>query len=105
MEYAKSEKEYITEYQDLGYTSNYITKENLLIETDTKKEFTPEEVHIIKEFRFEGMSNPGDMSILYIIETKGGGKGTVLANYSPASETAMAEFFANIPKENYKEDE
>jgi hypothetical protein len=48
------------------------------------------------------MSNPSDMTILYVVETKNHTKGTVLANYSPASSTALAEFFKKIPKENYK---
>jgi len=51
------------------------------------------------------MSNPSDMSILYIIETKDGNKGTVLANYSPSSATEIAEFFNAIPKENNKTQE
>lgn len=105
MEYAKSEKEYIDKYQKLGYTSNYLIKDSKLVDTETKKEYKPEDIYIIKEYRFEGMSNPDDMSILYIIESKDDNKGTVLANYSPSSETETAEFFAYIPKENYKESE
>ncbi len=101
MQDTKSEKEYIDKYRNQGYTANYITKGDLLEDLDTKRTYEPSEVIIKKEFRFEGMSNPSDMSILYIVETKDGNKGTVLANYSPASDTDMAEFFTNIPKENY----
>jgi hypothetical protein len=101
MQNAKSEKEYIDKYREEGYTANYITKDDLLENSETKKTYNPSEILIKKEFRFEGMSNPSDMSILYIIETKNGEKGTVLANYSPSSDTNMAEFFKNIPKENY----
>ena len=105
MEYAKSEKEYITKYQKLGYTSNYRAQNNKLIDLESKKSYTPDAIFIIKEFRFEGMSNPSDMSILYIIETSDAGKGTVLANYSPSSDTETAEFFNSIPKENNKSHE
>jgi len=101
MKYAKSEQEYIQKYQEMGYTSNYTLKNNKLVDLQTKKEFLPNEIFIIKELRFEGMSNPSDMSILYIIETPDGGKGTVLANYSPSSAIELAGFFANIPKENF----
>jgi hypothetical protein len=102
MEYPKSEKVYITEYQEKGYTHNFRANEGLLLNLTTKKRYIPKEIFIKKEFRFEGMSNPSDMSILYIIETNDGDKGTVLANYSPSSDTAMAEFFKEIPKDNFK---
>ncbi|QXP51351.1 hypothetical protein [Cellulophaga sp. HaHa_2_1] len=103
MEYAKSEKEYIKEYQEQGYIHNFRAQDNSLINLETKKSYTPKNIFIKKEFRFEGMSNPSDMSILYIIETKDGVKGTVLANYSPSSDTEMAEFFKDIPKENFEQ--
>lgn len=101
---AKSERTYIEKYQNLGYTSNYQIIDALLIDLETKKKYSPKEIFIEKEFRFEGMSNPADMSILYVIRTKDKSKGIVLANYSPASDTEMAEFFAAIPKANFKSD-
>ncbi|MBO0591565.1 hypothetical protein I2486_09100 [Cellulophaga sp. E16_2] len=104
MEYAKSEKEYIEEFQEKGYTHNFRINEGAMIDLETKKRYNPEDIFIKKEFRFEGMSNPSDMSILYIIETIDNSKGTVLANYSPSSDTSMAEFFKEIPKGNNKKD-
>tara|TARA_R110000796_G_scaffold37722_4_gene95235 strand:- start:136148 stop:136462 length:315 start_codon:yes stop_codon:yes gene_type:complete len=101
MEYAKSEGSYINKYQKLGYTANYQLKNDTLVDMETKKSYSPNKIYITKEFRFEGMSNPSDMSILYIIETKDGSKGTVLANYSPSSDIELAEFFSKIPKENF----
>lgn len=98
--HTKNEKGYIAEYQDKGYTSNYRIQDNRLTDVKTKQSYTAEDIHIVAEHRFEGMSNPSDMSILYVIEIADGSKGTVLANYSPASDTAMAEFFNEVPKEN-----
>jgi len=96
----KSEKDYIKKYQDNGYTNNYMMDNGKLINTETKTAHTPLDIKILAEHRFEGVSNPSDMSMLYVIETKNGNKGTVLANYSPASDTSIAEFFKAIPKEN-----
>lgn len=100
MEQTKSEKDYIQKYQNLGYTSNYQVIDSLLVDVESKKEYAPTEVFIEEEFRFEGISNPGDMSILYVITTKDDNKGTVLANYSPANVTATSEFFREIPNKN-----
>lgn len=96
----RSEKDYINRYQEKGYTHTYRINDNLLIDLDTKQQFDTDGVNIVAEHRFEGKTNPSDMSILYVIETRDGKKGTVLANYSPASDTAMAEFFNAVPKGN-----
>jgi hypothetical protein len=50
------------------------------------------------------MSNPADMSILYIIKMDDT-KGTFLASYGSAADTEVAEFFNTIPKENMSNDE
>ena len=34
------------------------------------KIYTPEELTIVKTYRFEGMSDPGDNSVLYLMEDK-----------------------------------
>lgn len=96
----KSEKDYIEIYQEKGYTNNYRIVDTLLVDLKSKVKYSPKDVYIVAEHRFEGTSNPSDMSILYLIETKDKSKGTVLANYSPASDTVMAEFFNAVPKEN-----
>ena len=36
------------------------------------KEYQPEDLKIIKTYRFEGDSNPADMSIIYLIEANDG---------------------------------
>lgn len=99
----KSEKDYIKTYQDKGYTNNYMMASQQLINTKTKTPYSPTDIFVVASHRFEGMSNPSDMSILYIIETKTGDKGTVLANYSPTSDTSTAEFFKAIPQNNISE--
>lgn len=100
----KSEKDYIEQYQEKGYRTNYRIIDHKLVDLDSKKENKPSDIYIVAEHRFEGMSNPSDMSILYVIKTKDGSKGTVLANYSPASDTALGEFFNEIPKQNISQE-
>lgn len=100
-DFAKNEKEIIDEYQKKGFNGNYRVDNRKLIDLKTKIAYAPENVTILKEYRFEGMSNPSDMSILYIVKTNDGSKGTILANYSPSSNIETAEFFKEIPEENY----
>ena len=101
---AKNELELIKKYQAKGYSHNFRVVENTLIDNSTKKEFKAKDVYIVAEHRFEGMSNPSDMSILYILDMDGV-KGTFLASYGSAADTEVAEFFNTVPKENMSNDE
>ncbi len=103
-EFAKSEIDYITRYQQAGYSDQYDIEDGLLKNLNNKKRYTPENVMIIKEHRYEGMSNPSDMSLLYVIETSDGTKGTILANYSPTGSTSINDFMKVIPKENVRDE-
>lgn len=100
-EYAKNEKEAIDQYYDQGYRANYLLKEGKLVDLETQHAYSPSEIFIVAEHRYEGISNPSDMSILYVIETKDGSKGTRLVGYGPAGNLESAEFFKAVPKENY----
>ncbi|WP_318312622.1 hypothetical protein [Flagellimonas crocea] len=99
-EFAKHEKDYIKAYQEKGYTANFRFEDGKLIASDSKKGFKPEDIFIVADHRYEGMSNPSDMSILYVIETKNNIKGTYLLGYGPNANLEANEFFKAIPKEN-----
>ncbi|MEW4924667.1 hypothetical protein [Algibacter sp. 2305UL17-15] len=103
-EFANHEKDYIKTYQEKGYVSSFHIKDEKLINNETKNEYTPEDIHIVAEHRYEGMSNPSDMSILYVIETNKDEKGTVLMGYGPSADLDAAEFFKNIPKTNISDE-
>ena len=104
-ELAKNEKDYIKIYQDKGYTSNFYFKDGKLINSETKKEYTPTDLNIVAEHRYEGISNPSDMSILYVIKTNKGEKGTYLAAYGANANIDDAEFFKDIPESNISDEE
>ncbi|GGW34623.1 hypothetical protein [Arenibacter certesii] len=98
----KNESVIIERYEKEGYTSVYSIINNQLMDMDTKKSYTPNDIQIIAEHRFEGMSNPSDMSLLYVVDTQDNSKGTILVNYNPSESSKMADFFQQVPKENYK---
>lgn len=100
-EYDKHETDYINKYQKNGYCTNFLFENNTLVDVDTKYGYKADEIFIVAHHRYEGMSNPDDMSILYVIETSNNVKGTYLLGYGPTSDLEAAEFFKDIPKENY----
>ncbi len=98
--FPKHEKSLIQKYQDKGYTENFYFKSGKLIASETKNEFLPQEIYVVAQHRYEGMSNPSDMSLLNVLKTKSGEKGTFLQAYGPSSEGEVASFFNEIPEEN-----
>lgn len=99
-QFAKHEKDYIRIYEEMGYSASFHFKDDQLINSETKKKYSPSDIFIVAEHRYEGMSNPSDLSVLYVIETKADEKGTFLMGYGPNANLETAEFFKKIPKEN-----
>lgn len=99
MDENKHETDYLDKYEKEGYTSSYRVEEGKLIEVNSKSAYTPDEINIVAEHRFEGMTNPSDLSILYVIETQND-KGTVLTAYGPEANMETAEFFKEVPESN-----
>jgi hypothetical protein len=55
-----------------GFTESLAVVGDELRTTKTQKIFRPDEVVIREYRRFQGISDPDDMSIVYAIETEGG---------------------------------
>lgn len=96
---AKHEINKIEEFQSKGYTSNFILEDGQLQETETEKNYSQRDLIIVEEYRYEGMSDPEDMSILYILEGKDGVKGTMLVGYGPSADLELAEFMKGVKSE------
>ncbi len=103
-EFAKHELDYLRRYEAAGFTDQYRVVEEYLENLNSKATYKPTDVTILKEHRYEGMSNPSDMSLLYVIETSDGSRGTILASYGANGNTSVNTFMANVPKENIRED-
>ncbi|PSL49052.1 hypothetical protein CLV51_101382 [Chitinophaga niastensis] len=71
--------------------------------SDVQKIYNPEDLTIIKTYRFEGESDPSDSSILYVMEDVEGHKGYVLdayGAYSTHEEAGYNEFIQKIKVED-----
>ena len=80
----------INELRESGYTTNYSVKDNLIINQDDEVEIKLDDLIVDDFFRFEGMTNPSDTSILYAINTKNGKKGTLVEGYGINSSLSKA---------------
>src|SRR6266496_537163 len=76
-----------------GYTEDYKVNESCeLISISNGRKYSPAQVRIVNFFRFEGDSDPADNSILYIIETDDGKKGTLTDAYGPYADINVTKF-------------
>lgn len=80
-----------------GYTEQFrVEKKRLKSVNNDKKSYKPEDVKAVNFFRFEGISDPDDMSILYAIETSDGTKGTLVDAYGRYSDEDTSTFMQDV---------
>jgi len=79
-----------------GYTDQYRVEKGKLCDVTNNKKYKAKDVKAVNFYRFEGISNPDDMSILYAIETSDGRKGTLVDAYGMYSDDETGEFMNQI---------
>jgi hypothetical protein len=78
-----------------GYTENFKV-ENGTILAASGKTYNSEDVQIVNYYRFEGDSDPADNSILFIIETTDGLKGTLINTMGAYADDDIGAFIINV---------
>lgn len=79
-----------------GYTDQYRVEKGKLINLTDNKKYKPKDVKAVNFYRFEGISNPDDMSILYAIETSDGRRGTLTDAYGMYSDEETGKFMNQV---------
>ena len=64
---------------------------------ESGKTFKPEDLVIREYHRFEGVSDPDDMSIVYAIESQSGTRGTLVDAFGVYSNPAVSAFLKDVP--------
>ena len=80
-----------------GYTESFEVAGNGLHSIAGGKTFRPDELTIRDFYRFEGVSDPDDMSIVYAIEARDGTRGTLVDAFGVYSDPAVGMVLDNIP--------
>ena len=81
-----------------GYTEGFIWKDDCLMTQDKSKCFQVGDLVSVEEYRFEGMTNPGDESILIVLEANDGTKGYAISSYGPTADEKLVKFLDEVPK-------
>ena len=92
----KTLSESVNESIAKGYTENFKVITKGLATQDEQSIYAPQDVAISNFYRFEGYSDPQDNSILYLIETTDGRKGTLIDVYGAEADVKISNFVREI---------
>jgi hypothetical protein len=80
-----------------GYTEHFTPAGGRLRAVNEPGRFAADEVVVSEYHRFEGVSDPDDMSIVYAIETRSGVRGTLTDAFGTYSDPDVGAFMACVP--------
>lgn len=79
-----------------GYEDDFKIADTGLRSLKTEKIYNPEDINVVNFFRFEGQSDPDDNTIMYVIGTNDGLKGTLVDAYGPYADRKLSEFMQKV---------
>ena len=80
-----------------GFIEHFGVRGEELRAFDSGRAFRAGEVVVREFYRFEGVSDPDDMAIVYAIEGQGGVRGTLVDAFGAYSDPAVSAFLAGVP--------
>ena len=88
--------EALNDLRKQGFTQDYNLKSDYLHCLPDNIELRPADFNIVNVYRFEGMTDPDDETVLYAIEAKNGSKGTLVDAYGVYSEAISTEMVEKL---------
>ena len=82
--------------QKRGFEHDFNLKKDRIYCKRLTLHYRPKEFSITEVYRFEGMSNPADNSVVYAVETSNGDKGLLLDAYGAYAESISDEMLNKL---------
>ena len=86
----------IARLERAGYTADFRADGEGLRVAGTKQRYSANEAVIRDYYRFEGTSDPDDMSVIYAVETRDGTRGTLIDAYGSYADPTVADAVARM---------
>jgi hypothetical protein len=86
-------------YDTLSEALNDLTKRGYTLDfnlNSVQKKFSSKSLNVVEVYRFEGMSSTDDESVLYVIETSDGMKGTLVDAYGTYADSISIEMIQKL---------
>ena len=88
--------EAIRELKKRGFTANFEFLNREFRDVDSGRTFTANELTIVEHYRFEGASDPDDMSVVYAIESDDGPKGVIADAFGIYANPDLGRFLEKV---------
>lgn len=88
--------------KDRGYEKEFKLDHHELCAIDGEHRYGPKDMKIVEHFRFEGESDPADMTVVYAVETTDGGKGIIVDAFGTYSNPKLSEFIRKVEEVSEK---
>lgn len=79
-----------------GFTESFLLVEGGLRAAGSGRVYRPAEMAIVEHHRFEGESNPDDMSVVYAVECRDGVRGVVVDAFGAYATPGLGNFLKNV---------
>ena len=87
----------LADLADRGFAAAFAVAGDGLRAAGTARTFRAEDLTIREFHRFEGISDPDDMSIVYAIESRDGTRGTLVDAFGVYSNPAVTRVLEHVP--------
>jgi len=94
--FMNNEENLMKKLEQHGYREQFKVQKDRLVSLTTGKKYKSADVKAVNFYRFEGISDPDDMSILYAIETCDGAMGTLNDAYGHYSDEDTGAFMKQV---------
>lgn len=81
-----------------GYTMEFLYRDEKIHCRSTSQSFGASDCFLVEYCRHEGMNDPGDGSILFLIQCRGGDKGYLSSAYGIYADTELIDFILSLKK-------
>ena len=92
----KTMTETLEDLKQRGFTANFELLNNVFRAVDSGKTFKADDLMIVEHHRFEGASDPDDMSVVYVIEASGGTCGILIDAFGVYANLDLGAFLQNV---------
>ena len=79
-----------------GFTANFEFLDHTFRDVESGRTFRADELTIVEHFRFEGASDPDDMSVVYAIESIDGFKGVIADAFGLYADADLGGFLETV---------
>ena len=79
-----------------GFTAHFALRNGRLRAVGSTRAFLPADISIAETYRFEGVSDPDDLAIIFAIETRSGLRGTLTDAYGVYADPSVGDFVSRV---------